>query len=70
MTPPQLYGKTYLVPFDPQGWKEVAEDMVLASGAKILYHTNIVGVIKEQDEFYGIVIDTKTEWRRLKQRFW
>ena len=24
VTEPQLYGKTYLVPFDPQGWKEAA----------------------------------------------
>lgn len=68
VTPPQLYGKTYLVPFDPQGWKEVAEDMVLASGAKILYHTNVVGVVKEQDKFSGIVIDTKNGMAQIKAK--
>lgn len=68
VTQPQLYGKTYLVPFDPQGWKEVAEDMVLASGAEILYHTNIVGVIKEEDVFFGIVIDTKNGMAQIRSK--
>ena len=41
MTPPQLYGKTYLITHDPQVYKEVAEELVLGAGAGILYHTNI-----------------------------
>ena len=59
VTLPQLYGKTWLVPFDPQGWKETAEDMLIASEAKILYHVSILGVIMDGDEFLGVVIDTK-----------
>ncbi|MGI6052416.1 MAG: FAD-dependent oxidoreductase [Bilifractor sp.] len=59
VTEPQLYGKTFLVPFDPQVWKEAAEDMVLHSGASILYHTEIFGVLKDGDEFKGVLVNTK-----------
>ena len=68
VTEPQLYGKTYLVPFDPQGWKEVAEDMVLASGARILYHSAVFGVIKEEDRFIGVVIDTKSGLAQIRAK--
>lgn len=53
VTPPQLYGKTYLITHDPQVYKEVAEELVLGAGAGILYHTNIFGVIKEGDFLWG-----------------
>lgn len=66
VTPPQLYGKTYLVPFDPQGWKETAEDMVLASGASILYHVTVIGVIMDGDRFCGVVIDTKNGMAQIR----
>ncbi|MBO0456005.1 FAD-dependent oxidoreductase [Enterococcus hulanensis] len=59
VTDPQLYGKTFLVPFDPQGWKEVAEDMLLESGVQILYHSTIIGVIKRESKFKGIIVFTK-----------
>ena len=68
VTEPQRYGKTYLVPFDPQGWKEVAEDMVLASGARILYHSAVFGVIKEEDRFIGVVIDTKSGLAQIRAK--
>lgn len=68
VTSPQLYGKTYLIPFDPQGWKEVAEDMVMASGVKILYHTNVIGVIKKKEQFQGIVIDTKSGLAQIRAK--
>lgn len=68
VTQPQLYGKTYLVPFDPQGWKETGEDMVLASGAKILYHTAIIGVIKDGERFIGVVIDTKSGLAQVRAK--
>lgn len=68
VTPPQLYGKTFLVPFDPQGWKETAEDMVLEAGAGILYHAGIVGVIKEEMEFKGVVIDTKNGMAQIRAK--
>lgn len=59
VTEPQLYGKTFLVPFDPQVWKEAAEDMVFGAGAGILYHTEVFGVLKDGDDFKGVLVNTK-----------
>lgn len=60
ITKPQVYGKTWTVTHDPQVWREVAEGLVEEAGANILYHTRIIGVIKEDNDFKGIVIDTKS----------
>lgn len=68
VTAPQLYGKTYLVPHEPQIWKEAAEDMVLAAGARILYHTNVFGVIVEGEEFLGVVVDTKSGLAQIRAK--
>ena len=68
VTPPQLYGKTYLITHDPQVYKEVAEELVLGAGAGILYHTNIFGVIKEENIFYGVVIDTKSGLAQIRAK--
>lgn len=68
VTSPQLYGKTFLVPFDPQGWKEAAEDMVIASGAAILFHTTVMGVIKVKNDFKGIIVDTKSGFARIEAK--
>lgn len=68
VTRPQLYGKTFLVPFDPQGWKETAEDMVLASRAKILYHSIVLGVIKDGETFVGVVISTKSGLAQIRAK--
>lgn len=68
VTPPQLYGKTYLITHDPQVYKEVAEELVLGAGAGILYHTNIFGVIKEMDIFHGVVIDTKSGLAQIRAK--
>lgn len=59
VTKPKIYGNNYLVPHDPHIWKEVAEKFVLESGAKILFHTSIIGVIKEKNKFIGVLVDTK-----------
>ena len=68
VTEPQLYGKTFLLPFDPQEWKKAAEDMILASGARILYHTEIIGVLKEKDIFRGIVISTRSGLAQIRAK--
>ena len=65
VTEPQLYGKTYLIPHDPQIWKEVAETLVLSAGAKILYHVTITGVIMDDDVFKGVVINTKNGYAQI-----
>jgi hypothetical protein len=58
ITVPQKYGKTWTITHDPLVWREVAENLLEDAGANILYHTNIVGVIKDDDVFKGLIIDT------------
>ena len=41
---------------------------MLGAGAGILYHTNIFGVIKEGDIFYGVVIDTKSGLAQIRAK--
>ncbi|QDR81234.1 FAD-dependent oxidoreductase [Sporomusa termitida] len=60
VTAPQKYGKTWTVTHDSLVWREVAENLLEAAGANILYHSNIVGVIKDDRDYKGIVIDTKS----------
>ena len=59
-TAPQKYGKTWTITHDPLVWREVAEDLLEEAGADILYHINIIGVIKDGDDFKGVIIDTKS----------
>lgn len=59
LTEPQIYGKTWVLTHDPLVWREAAESFLLQAGVEILYHTNITGVIKENDAFMGVIIDTK-----------
>ena len=59
LTEPQKYGKTWTVTHDPLVWRETAENLLEAAGASILYHTSISGVIKEDDVFKGVILDTK-----------
>lgn len=68
ITEPQLYGKTYLLTHDPQVYKEVAENLVLGSDARILYHTNIFGVIMDGDTYLGVVIDTKSGLAQVRAK--
>ncbi len=60
ITSPQIYGKTWTVTHDPQNWRETGENLVLEGGAKILYHTDIIGVIKDGETFKGVVVNTKS----------
>ncbi|HEY3371620.1 MAG TPA: FAD-dependent oxidoreductase, partial [Prolixibacteraceae bacterium] len=60
LTQPQKYGKTWVVTHDPLVWREVAENLLEDAGANILYHINMIGVIKDEEEFKGIIVDTKS----------
>lgn len=42
--------------FDPLALKDVLEDMVTASGCRLLYHTTVIGTIKEGDRITHAVV--------------
>lgn len=49
-----------LVPFDPEYYKYVAQELVLGAGAKILYHTFISDVIMEGNRVVAIEVVNKS----------
>ena len=59
ITPPLRYGKTWTVTHDPLVWREVADDLLKAAGARVLFHSLVVGVIMADDAFRGVVVETK-----------
>ncbi len=59
--PPFVFeGQTWLVPYDPLAWKNIAEEMVLEAGGEILYHTFVTAVIKEQNAVTGVIVENKS----------
>lgn len=53
------FGHTALAPFDPLGWKEVADEMMLEAGVDIMFHTSFVDVIKEKDIISSVIVENK-----------
>ncbi|WP_102345169.1 FAD-dependent oxidoreductase [Bacillus sp. Marseille-P3661] len=60
ITPPQKYGNTWVVTHDPFTWKQTAENLLLEQKVNILYHTQVIGVINEEDNIRGVIINTKS----------
>lgn len=58
VTQPQKYGKTYTVTHDPLIWREVADDLLMAAGVTCLFHTAVTGVIMDNDNFKGVVLES------------
>jgi len=58
VTAPQKYGKTWTVAHDPLVWRECADDLLTSSGARIMYHTVVTGVILDGDRHLGIVLES------------
>ncbi|MBO9608499.1 MAG: FAD-dependent oxidoreductase [Paenibacillaceae bacterium] len=56
---PFPFGDTALVVHDPQVWKEVADDMLAEAGVMILYHSRVVGVVREGRTVQGVLVENK-----------
>lgn len=59
ITEPQQYGKTWTVTHDPLIWREVGEAFLEDAGVRVLYHSLLVGVIREDDALRGVVVAGK-----------
>lgn len=59
VTSPQVYGKTHSVTHDPLVWREAGDALLSQSGARILFHTDVISVIVEENTFYGAVVSSK-----------
>lgn len=59
VTSPQRYGLTYTVAHDPLVWREVADSLLFNSGVRVMFHTQVTGVILDADRYAGVVIHSK-----------
>lgn len=59
VTGPQKYGKTFTVTHDPLVWSEVAEDMLISRGVKIIYHADIIDTLQDGVNVTGVLISHK-----------
>lgn len=58
LTEPQLYGKTWTVAHDPLMWRETADDLLTASGVRVLFHTAVTAVIMDGDAVRGAILES------------
>ncbi len=59
LTDPQQYGKTWTVTHDPLVWREVGDSLLEDAGVKVLYHSLLVGVIREDEALRGVIVAGK-----------
>lgn len=65
LTKPQIYGKTWVATHDCATYKKVATDILRGEGVQILYHTEMVDVIVEDDALTGLVLHTRSGFTRV-----
>lgn len=60
-----IVGHDHCTPFEAEGLKLVADDMLTKAGVKVLYHTNFLEPIVEDGAITGIVVASKRGIERI-----
>ena len=67
--PHLIFGKTRAQAYDMSAYKCAADDLLLASGAKLLFHAQAVAVaMKHEHEIDALLIETRSGRRALRAR--
>ena len=56
LTTPQPYGKTFTSAHDPLMWRETADHLLTKAGVRVLFHTQVIDVLVENDSYRGLVV--------------
>src|SRR5437773_200589 len=70
----ELYGKKrpkpiiYAGAFDPEGWKQVSQEMVLEAGAKLRFHSWFSRTLVEDGAVRGVIVETKSGRQAIRAR--
>ena len=56
LTAPQRYGKTFTSAHDPLVWRETADALLTAAGVRILFHTHVIDVLVEGEQYLGLAV--------------
>ena len=54
-----VVGHDHVTPFEPEGLKLVIDDMLMEAGVKILYHTDFIQPILEENKITGVLVSSK-----------
>ena len=68
LTTPQIYGKTWVATHDCATYKKVATDLLRNSGVQILYHSEMIDVLVQNDVIDGLVLHTKSGFTKVLGR--
>lgn len=60
LTEPQRYGKTWTVTHDPLMWRETADSFLTDAKVNILFHCQVVGVLRRDNLITGLVVNSKS----------
>lgn len=58
LTPIQIYGNTYVKAHEARVWKESADELLEKANVKILYHTSVIGVLKDKEIVIGVIVNS------------
>ncbi len=65
LTAPQIYGKTWVATHDCATYKKVATDLLLNAGVQILYHSEMIDVLVQNNVIDGLVLHTKSGFTKV-----
>ena len=65
LTAPQIYGKTWVATHDCATYKMVSTDLLLNSGVQILYHSEMIDVLVQNNVIDGLVLHTKSGFTKV-----
>lgn len=68
LTPPQIYGKTWVTTHDCATYKKVATDFLRAAKVQILYHTEMVDVLEQDGAVTGLVLHTRSGFTTVRAK--
>ncbi len=54
-----VLGHDHVTPFEPEGLKLVMDEMLEEAGVKILYHTDFISPLLEEDAIHGVLVHSK-----------
>ena len=68
LTSPQIYGKTWVATHDCATYKKVSTDLLRSVGVNILYHTEMVDVLTEDNAVNGLILHTRSGFCKVMGR--
>jgi hypothetical protein len=66
--PHSIFGRTFAQAYDTAAYKIAADDLLLSSGAELLFHAYAAAAIKDGARLVALVVETKSGRRAIRAR--